>query len=259
MSIRAYQKTDTAAEFVMPFGPATSQFAPPTAGEAMAWIFRDMTIYEGTICSALPPGVGVSWTLTFRNNTTNTGTPLVLSGAASDAIRGPIDAILPAALNAGTSESDISRVAVAGTPAANTARIAYFYLDDDDETRSVQGFGSATFNHGVSATPEYFSIESDRTTTSEPAARAVVPANGAFVAFSGRAGASTGDGVTELAIMINGVATVLGTFGAVTMFHFETNIPVVEGDEFSFRVRRISGTSTTFAISCAVAFAPTAS
>lgn len=257
MPLRVRNKTNNAAAFFAPLATSTSQFAPPTVGEAGEWLPNDVDIINATQAVATALSGGQSRTLTFRNNATNTGSSLVL--AAPDAsVRGIIDGTLAAAVSEAQSSSHLGRQLDAGSPPTEASRICIFYNDPTDEDRSWLGFGSPSFNQSVSATPEYFGIDQNRTTTTEAQARVIVPVDCTLETVFCRYGGTVGTD-HELAAMVNGVATVIGTLtgnSAGALFTFTPNLALSELDELSFRVVRSAGAATAMVLLGMCAFIP---
>ena len=255
MPILIHHKQNNAASFFAPFHPCTSQFGPPTAGEASGWLPVDVEIINAAWAADAAPGLGNSRTLQFQDGAVVVGSTLALSGTNRTAL-GDIGAELPAATLATIAGSDIAREIEAGAPATENARISYFYQDRDDDRGSWYGMGSATVNQAVS-TAEYISFWMNRTTASESVTRQIMPVAGVFDLFQIRYGGV--DGTThEFAIVINGVETVLGAFSGSTaaLNDVALEVPIEPLDEVSFRVVRTGGAGTTCTFTIEARFIP---
>lgn len=258
MPVRAMNKLNNAATRFAPWGGGTSQFQPPTAGDASIWMNRNITIIEATqlVHTALDPGD--TRTLQFFDGSLQTGSDLILDSTATS-VRGTVNASFPAETLATIAVSNIARQINGGTPPTEEARIAWFYLDDDDETLSWFGMGSATQNQGISTTPEFIGVDMTLTTTTESNATFIVPADGTFKLCNGRYVSAAGS-TYEIGLSVEGVNNVLGSIppesGTGALFSFATEVSVSEGDVVSIRIVRTAGTSTALTIYLAIAFVP---
>lgn len=255
MPILVRHKQNNAASFFAPFHPCTSQFGPPTAGEASCWMPVDIEIINASWAADAAPGLGNARTLQFQDGAVVEGSTLALSGANRTAI-GDIGAELPAATLATIAGSDIAREIETGTPATVSARIAYFYQDRDDDRGSWYGCGSASVNQVVT-TAEYISFWMNRTTASESVTRQIMPVAGIFDLFQIRYGGI--DGTThDFAIVINGVETALGSFTGTTaaLNNVALEVPIDPLDEVSFKVVRSGGSGSTCVFTIEARFIP---
>lgn len=257
MPLRVRNKSNNASTFFAPHGSNTSQFAAPTAGEAGIWLPTNVDLINGTQAVASALGVGNARTTTFRNNITDTGTPLVLAHP-DISMRGLIGGTLVPADDSGFADSNYGRQLDTGTPPFEASRIAFFYRDQTDEQLCWHGFGSPTFNQSVTGTPEFFGIDQNRTTTTEAVARMIAPAPCHIKRVTCRGGNAA---LTDhrLSIVINGGAPItIGTLtGAAAWYYdFIVDIALLALDEFSFRVERVAGASATLSLLAVVAFKP---
>lgn len=258
MPIRIRNKVNNASLNLATFHSCTSQFVPPTAGEASCWMGHEIQIIEATQAVASALGAGNSRTLEFRHGSTAEGSQLALTHPAIN-VRGTIGAVLPAGANSGFLESQILRQFDTGTPPSEASRIAWFYVDEESESRSWHGFGSATFNQSITTTPEYMGFEMNRSITTESVARHLICVPGTLGPVVVRYGTGGVGNDFELAVMVNGVATVIGTLtgSAANLLVFNVSIPIAAMDEVSFRIVRTLGASATMVIECVVGFTPT--
>jgi hypothetical protein len=256
MPIRVRHKQNNASTFLALFHANTSQFGPPTAGEAEGWIPSAVSIINATQAVASALGVGNARVLTFQNGSTASGSAMTLAHPDLSA-RGLVGATIVASASDSQLNAHIGRQVDTGSPPTENSRIAFFYIDAVDEERSWHGFGSPTFNQSVAATPEYFGIDQNRTTTTEAIARTIVPAPCTMplvmVRYAGTVGTDH-----ELAIMVNGVATVIGTLTGVPdeIYTYTPTVVLAALDEISFRVVRSAGSGTAMVLEALVAFVP---
>lgn len=256
MPIRAVNKLNNANTVMAIFGGAASQFKPPVSGPASCWMNRALTIIEATQAVDTALTGAQTRTLTFYDGSLAVGSALVLSLGQS--VRGTINASLPAETLATIAVSNVAEQVNAGSPPTEESRIAFFYLDDADNTLTWFGTGSATQNQGISGTPEYIGIDMNLSNATQSNTIAVVPTAGTFKLANGRyIGAS--DSTYEIALMVGASANVLGSVGPETigaLFSFATEVHVDEGDEITFRLVRTAGTGTNLVIYLAIAFVP---
>lgn len=255
MPIRVRNKINNADTFFGPHSTDTSQFGPPTAGEATVWLPNTVDVINATQAVLTPMGAGDSRTLTFRNGSTQTGSSLVLAEPNAH-VRGLINGTLQAGLTTSQLDGNIGRQVNGGTPPFEDSRIAFFYRDTVDENVVWLSFGNPTGNQTVTGTPEYYGIDQSLTTTVETVARVIVPGNvhlrSLYCRYSGTA-------LTEhtLSAMIDGVATVIGVLvgGAVpALFTFTPNLAIPELSELSFRVVRTTGGGSNMVLLALCAF-----
>lgn len=255
MPIRSINKLNNAAVVMNIFGGNTSQFKPPTAGPCSTWLNRDLVIYEATQAVHTALTGAQTRTLRFFDGSTQAGSSLVLS--LGQTVRGFVNVSLPAETLATIGVSNTSDQINAGTPPTEESRISWFYRDID-ETITWLGVGSATQNQVISGTPEYMGIDMIASTITEANALSIVPAAGTFKLHNGRF-ISSADGVYEVALMVDGVANVVGGIGPEAvgaLFSFPTEVHVSEGSEVTWRFVRISGTGTALTVMMMVAFVP---
>lgn len=257
MPLRTWNKTNNASAFFGPHSSNTSQFAPPTEGEAGVWLLNDIDVINATQAVETALGAGNARVLTFRNNATDTGTAVTLAHPDLT-VRGLVGGTLLAAAGATPASSNLGRQLDTGSPPTEASRIQFFYRDVTDEQLCWHGFGSPTFNQSISGT-EYLGIDQNRTSTVEANARVIVPAGCTVPSIRCRYTSATGT-TYELAMMINGVATVIGSLpssgGASALIDFSPGVALAALDEIDFRIVRTAGSGTQMVILGEVAFKP---